>query len=162
MKILMDLAGPKIRTGAIRKHHGLKRVTALGDDCAIAAPGELRCRRCRSCLRSNARWGSARRRSALANCIFIDDGEVATEVKSRGILGRHRGSERLSRRERLQAKARSRKASINFPDTAAFTIPALTEKDVEDSRFRRPAYRWHRVLLFVQRARQTWQLYKTR
>ena len=27
----MDLAGPKIRTGAIRKHHGLKRV-ALGDD----------------------------------------------------------------------------------------------------------------------------------
>jgi hypothetical protein len=40
MKILMDLAGPKIRTGAIRKHHGLKRV-ALGDDCAIAAPGEL-------------------------------------------------------------------------------------------------------------------------
>ena len=106
----MDLAGPKIRTGAIRKHHGLKRV-ALGDDCAIAAPGEL------GAVDAKLPAVECTLREALAAArpgerIFIDDGEVATEVKSKEILGRYRGSERLSRRERLQAKA-WRKASTS-------------------------------------------------
>ena len=40
MKVLMDLAGPKIRTGAIRESGGPKRI-AVGDEFAIMAPGEL-------------------------------------------------------------------------------------------------------------------------
>ena len=85
MKILMDLAGPKIRTGAIWKHHGLKRV-ALGDDCAIAAPGEL------GAVDAKLPTVECTLREALAAAqpgerIFIDDGEVATEVKSKEFWG---------------------------------------------------------------------------
>ena len=79
MKILMDLAGPKIRTAAIWKHHGLKRV-ALGDDCAIAAPGEL------GAVDAKLHAVECTLREALAAAqpgerIFIDDGEVATTFR---------------------------------------------------------------------------------
>ena len=129
MKILMDLAGPKIRTGAIRKHHGLKRV-ALGDDCAIAAPGEL------GAVDAKLPTVECTLREALAAAqpgerIFIDDGEVATEVKSKeswGVIVEVKGCP-----DEKGYRLRPEKG-VNFPDTA-FTIPALTEKDVEDLAF---------------------------
>jgi pyruvate kinase len=129
MKILMDLAGPKIRTGAIRKHHGLKRV-ALGDDCAIAAPGEL------GAVDAKLPAVECTLREALAAArpgerIFIDDGEVATEVKSKeswGVIVEVKGCPD-EKGYRLKPEK-----GVNFPDTA-FTIPALTEKDVEDLAF---------------------------
>ena len=129
MKILMDLAGPKIRTGAIWKHHGLKRV-ALGDDCAIAAPGEL------GAVDAKLHAVECTLREALAAAqpgerIFIDDGEVATEVKSKeswGVIVEVKGCPD-EKGYRLKPEK-----GVNFPDTA-FTIPASTEKDVEDLAF---------------------------
>jgi len=129
MKILMDLAGPKIRTGAIRKQRGLKRV-ALGDDCAIAAPGEL------GAVEAKLPAVECTLREALAAArpgqrIFIDDGEVATEVKSKeswGVVVEVKGCPD-EKGYRLKPEK-----GINFPDMA-FTLPALTEKDVEDLAF---------------------------
>ena len=40
MKVLMDLAGPKMRTGEVRKTKGLKRIH-VGQHLAIALPGRL-------------------------------------------------------------------------------------------------------------------------
>jgi pyruvate kinase len=129
MKVLMDLAGPKIRTGAIRVTSGPKRI-AVGDEFAITAPGEL---------------GAAGDRLAAIECtlreplaaarprerIFIDDGKVAAEVKRTEEWGVLAEVKTCPKEKGYRLKPEK---GINFPDTA-FAVAALTDKDVEDLAF---------------------------
>lgn len=129
MKILMDLAGPKIRTGAIREKHGLKHI-ALGDDLAIVAPGEL------GAADGTLPAVECTLREALAAArpddrIFIDDGKVGTRVKRSESWGVVVEVEMCPDEEGYKLKPEK---GVNFPD-GDFTIPALTEKDVEDLAF---------------------------
>jgi pyruvate kinase len=129
MKIFMDLAGPKIRTGAVRQHGAGKRV-AVGEEFAIALPGKL------DSVDEKLPAIECTLREALvaarpAERIFIDDGKVAgevTRVESWGVV-----VETKSCPDDDKYKLKDEKG-VNFPDTA-FTLSALTEKDEEDLAF---------------------------
>ncbi len=129
MKVLMDLAGPKIRTGEIRELDGKKRVQE-GDRFAIAAPGRL------ADAPSELLAAECTLPQALAACqpgerIFVDDGKLPTEVVTVadwGVIVEATGSP-----DEDGYKLKPEKG-VNFPDTE-FTIPALTQKDIEDLAF---------------------------
>ncbi|SHE71873.1 pyruvate kinase [Kaistia soli DSM 19436] len=129
MKILMDLAGPKIRTGAVRDLDGRKRVKE-GERFAIAAPGRL------IDTPADLLAVECTLPQALAACqpderIFIDDGKLPTAVmavESWGVVVEATGAP-----DEDGYKLKPEKG-VNFPDTH-FTIPALTAKDIEDLDF---------------------------
>lgn len=129
MKVLMDLAGPKIRTGAIRATSGPKRIV-LGDEFAITAPGELGAvgdalAAVECTLREPLAAARPRER------IFIDDGKVAAEVRRTEPWGVVAEVKSCPNEKGYRLKPEK---GINFPDTA-FAVSALTEKDVEDLAF---------------------------
>ncbi|HWJ75253.1 MAG TPA: pyruvate kinase [Kaistia sp.] len=129
IKVLMDLAGPKIRTGAIRELDGQKRVKD-GERFAIAAPGRL------MDAPADVLAVECTLPQALAACqkgqrIFIDDGKLPTivvAVADWGVVVEATGSP-----DEDGYKLKPEKG-VNFPDTE-FSIPALTEKDIEDLDF---------------------------
>ncbi|MBN8998292.1 MAG: pyruvate kinase [Rhizobiales bacterium] len=129
IKVLMDLAGPKIRTGAIRPLDGHRRV--LQDErLAIAAPGRL----------ADAPAGIVAVECTLPQAlaaakaeerIFIDDGKLGTlveRVEDWGVVVRVTAAPDEDGYKLKEEKG------VNFPDTD-FSIPALTEKDIEDLAF---------------------------
>jgi pyruvate kinase len=129
MKVLMDLAGPKIRTGEIRKHKDGKRV-GLGELLAIAAPGRL------DAVDKNLPALECTLPEAIAAArvgqrIFIDDGKLETEVTRIEPWGVVVEIKAGPDEDGYKLKAEK---GINFPDTD-FTVPALTSKDIEDLAF---------------------------
>lgn len=123
MHVVMDLPGPKIRTGEVREGKAGLRVR-LGDDLAIALPGRL---------------GDVPRRFAAVECtlgravlstepghrVFLDDGKLATTVHSVeawGVLARVDVGP-----DDKGYKLKPEKG-INFPDSD-LNVPALTEDD---------------------------------
>lgn len=122
MKIFMDLAGPKIRTGDIRSRHS-KRVD-LEEELAIALPGEL----------AQAPPGMPAIECTLAEAlqaaepgqrIFIDDGKLCTTVVR---LERWGVVVRVSAGASEKGYKLKPEKGVNFPDTD-FSIPALTSED---------------------------------
>ena len=130
MKILMDLAGPKIRTGAVEHPHGDKRIER-GDRLAIVAVGEI----------DDAGYGDAvfavectlpeaLTATAAGDRVFIDDGKLGATVESVedwGLLAR------VTAADPDGMKLKPEKG-LNFPDTD-LGIPALTAKDRADLDF---------------------------
>ena len=128
MKIFMDLAGPKIRTGAVRQHGAGKRV-AVGEEFAIALPGKL------DSVDEKLPAIECTLREALVAArpgerIFIDDGkwQARSRASNLGVV-----VETKSCPDDDKYKLKDEKG-VNFPDTA-FTLSALTEKDEEDLAF---------------------------
>ena len=124
MRVLMDLAGPKIRTGAMRKDKGRKRIR-VNDELAVTLPGQL----------DHAPEGmpavectlpDALEAADIGHRILIDDGKVDTDVVRReawGVLVRvYTGPDD----EGYKLKPEK---GINFPDTD-FSVPALTDDDL--------------------------------
>ena len=116
--ILLDLAGPKIRTGRLR---GGTANLAAGAEVRISAQeteGDAR--------RFSANYPLLSREVAPGNRILIDDGQIVLEVIASGgsdvvarvvhggMLGEHKG--------------------INIPG-ARISMPSVTDKDVADLRF---------------------------
>lgn len=129
MKVLMDLAGPKIRTGALREKKGLRRVT-VGDDLAIALPGRL------GDVPGDLAAVECTLPQALAatqvgHRIFVDDGKLATKVTDRKDWGAIVRVQTAPEEKGYRLKAEK---GINFPDTD-FEIAALTDDDREALRF---------------------------
>lgn len=129
MRVMMDLAGPKIRTGPLRETKGLKRV-ARGDDLAIALPGML------DKVPAQMPAVECTLPEALAavqpgHRIFIDDGKLCTRVLSSAPWGAvvHVEIGPDDKGYRLKPEK-----GINFPDTD-FEIAALTAEDREALRF---------------------------
>ncbi|MGX1097617.1 pyruvate kinase [Amorphus sp. MBR-141] len=130
MRVFMDLAGPKIRTGEVRLPEGTKRVRP-DDRIAIVAPGALPAT-------------LAAGRAAAVECtlpdvlgavlpghrVFIDDGKIGAVVEAA------RGGELVARVTRCDGGAAKLKPEkgINFPDSD-LDVPALTAKDAADLAF---------------------------
>lgn len=125
MKVMMDLAGPKIRTGHVRDAKGLKRV-AVGDDLAIALPGRLG--EPEDTLPAvECTLAEALEAAGTGHRIFIDDGKLDTHVVRReawGVVVRV-----VAGPEEKGYKLKTEKG-VNFPDTD-FSVPALTDDDIE-------------------------------
>ena len=123
MKIFMDLAGPKIRTGVFRRDTSLKRV-ALGEELAIALPGQLT-RTPESMPAIECSLAEALRTARRGHRILIDDGKLNTTVVRRkpwGVVVRV-----TAESDQKGYKLKPDKG-VNFPDTD-FSIPALTDDD---------------------------------
>lgn len=128
MKIFMDLAGPKIRTGVVRSDKGLKRV-ALKEELAIAVPGQL-ARTPGSTPAIECTLGEALRAAEPGHRILIDDGKLNTIVVRREPWG---VVVQVTAGPEKGYKLKPEKG-INFPDTD-FSIPALTDDDRAALRF---------------------------
>lgn len=129
MRVFMDLAGPKIRTGAFRDVEGLKRIT-LGDELAITLPGHLD--RAPPVLPAiECTLGEALRAAQAGHRILVDDGRLLTTVvraEAWGVVVRVEAGP-----DEKGYKLRPEKG-VNFPDTE-FSVPAMTEDDREALRF---------------------------
>jgi pyruvate kinase len=130
MKVLMDLAGPKIRTGAVDHPHGEKRIKR-GDSLAIVAVGGI----------GDGGYGDAAfavectlpealTATQVGDRVFIDDGKLGARVEHVepwGLLARVTAADMDGMRLKPEK-------GINFPDTD-LGIPALTAKDRADLDF---------------------------
>jgi pyruvate kinase len=129
MRVLMDLGGPKIRTGPIdqSKASRLNR----GDAMAIALPGALRSVRADFDGPSvECTLAEAVRAARPAQHVLYDDGKIDAVVESMHSWGI------LLKVERCPEKGVRLKPEkgLNFPDTD-FHVEALTKKDLEDLDF---------------------------
>jgi pyruvate kinase len=130
IKILMDIAGPKIRTGSSTLPEGRERI-ALGDLLAIVPQGGLdhveldephfaiECTLAEPLVLTD-----------IGARVFVDDGKACVRIERReswGLLGRVTAS--ADNGLRLKPEK-----GLNFPDTA-LEIPALTAKDRADLDF---------------------------
>ncbi|WP_244540559.1 pyruvate kinase [Hyphomicrobium sp. CS1BSMeth3] len=125
MKVLMDLAGPKIRTGEARKTKGLKRAQ-IGDKLAITLPGRLD-EPDDALLAVECTLSEALTATDVGHRIFIDDGKLDTHVVRRepwGVV-----VDIIAGPVDKGYKLKPEKG-INFPDTE-FSVPALTDDDLK-------------------------------
>ena len=129
MTVLMDLAGPKIRTGAVRHGHGRRHV-ALGDLLAIVAPGLLDAAD-ESLPVIECTLPEAVAAARPGHRVAIDDGAVDTVVRR---VERWGIVVEVTRCPDMDGYKLKPEKGINFPDTQ-FAVAALTPKDLEDLRF---------------------------
>lgn len=130
MKVFMDLAGPKIRTGKVEPpKHGKK--IRKGDVLAVVREGDLGRIDCDTdCFGVECTLAGAVAGAELGDRIFVDDGKLSAEVEkvqSWGLLAR------VSVASEDGLKLKGEKA-LNFPDTD-LEIDALTEQDRSDLEF---------------------------
>lgn len=130
MRIFMDLAGPKVRTGAVAALRHDKHA-AFDDLIAVTEPGELR-----RVGKKDAGFAvectlpEAIEASRPGDRLSIDDGKLEAKIErvDDGFF-----IARVVRCDAEGYKFKSEKG-LNFPD-AELAIPALTAKDREDLRF---------------------------
>ena len=125
MKVMMDLAGPKIRTGEVHKGKNGKRV-AVGDRLAITFPNRRK-EAGKSLPAVECTLAEALKAAETGQRIFIDDGKLFTRVvrsEAWGVV-----VEIIAGPDEKGYKLKPEKG-INFPDTD-FTVPALTDDDRE-------------------------------
>lgn len=127
-RVFMDLAGPKIRTGDVKR---VGKRLGVGDHFMIVPEGGLAgtTGKDRRISRAECTLEKALRTSAVGDHVYYDDGKlggVIEEVSSDGLLI---GIEQCPPKG---VKLKPEKG-LNFPD-ADFGIAALTEKDREDLR----------------------------
>ena len=130
LRILMDLAGPKIRTGKVR-HLGKEKRIHEGARLAIVPPGGIR--------RLDEDGADFAAECTLAEVfsmakpgerVFLDDGKIGAVIEgatAQGLLTR------VTRADEKGVKLKPEKG-INFPDTD-LRCAALTAKDLEDLDF---------------------------
>ncbi len=121
-RILMDLAGPKVRTGAVRRAAGHGRLHP-GDTFFLHRPEDVPASGCAMACAVP----EALDRLAPGHRVFVDDGKLAARVETVTAQGA------LLRVTRVGAKGfkpRPEKG-LNFPDSS-LPVPALTEKDLVD------------------------------
>jgi pyruvate kinase len=120
----MDLAGPKIRTGEIRKDKGRKRVR-INDELAITLPGQLD-RAPEGMPAVECTLPDALDRADVGHRILIDDGKVDTDVVRREAWG---VVVRVYTGPDADGYKLKPEKGVNFPDTD-FSVPALTDDDL--------------------------------
>lgn len=123
MKLIVDLAGPKIRTGKVRLPAGLKRVR-LGMELSICVPQHLHCTP-GSLAAIECTMATALMAMEPGHRVFVDDGQLALSVKrceDWGVVAEVHG---CSKEKGYKLKPEK---GLNFPDTN-FSIPALSDTD---------------------------------
>jgi pyruvate kinase len=128
VKVLMDLAGPKIRTGAVRLPKKHDRV-CRGDLLLITPPGGLKAASPEDHA-VECTFPDALAVARAGHRILVDDGKLCAEVQEVGPAG---VLARVTQADVGGYKLKPEKG-LNFPDSALET-PALTEKDRQDLEF---------------------------
>jgi len=130
LKILMDLAGPKIRTGEVRVPEGQGRI-GKGALLAIVPSGGFDCTDIADeHFAVECTLPEALRAAKRGDRLFVDDGKVGAEVErveDWGLLARVTSA--ANKGVRLKPEK-----GLNFPDTE-LEIAALTSKDLADLDF---------------------------
>ena len=130
MRIFMDLAGPKVRTGEFCALHHDKRVQ-IDDLIALVAPGKLdRPGKKDAAFAVECTLTEALDASTPGDRLSIDDGKAEARIE------RVEDDFVIARVTRCDAEGYKLKSEkgLNFPD-AELAIPALTAKDRADLRF---------------------------
>jgi len=129
IKVFMDLAGPKIRTGEVRS--GKHKKAHKGDRLIFTAVGDLGAVECdESHIAVECTLSEVFSAAKPGDRVFIDDGKLSAEIeacKSWGLLARVT----VCKEEGVHLKSEK---ALNFPDTA-LDIPALTKADREALHF---------------------------
>ena len=130
LKILMDLAGPKIRTGKVRLPGGQERIGKAAM-LAIVPPGGLdRIELDDQHFAVECKLPEALSAVKVGDRLFVDDGKLGAEVvriEAWGVVARVTSV--VAKGIRLRPEK-----GLNFPDTE-LKIPALTDKDRVDLDF---------------------------
>ncbi|MCB6179784.1 pyruvate kinase [Rhodobacter sp. Har01] len=129
MKVMMDLPGPKIRTGDSRDRKGLERVFS-GNDLAITRPGRLD-RAPQKMPAIECTLAEALAAVEPGHRVYVDDGKLETvvrEVEDWGVVVQVTAGP-----EAKGYKLKPEKG-VNFPDTEV-RLPALTGEDRKLLRF---------------------------
>lgn len=129
-RILMDLGGPKVRTGLVRPVEGEGRIKKA-DLLAIVPCGELeRVDIAEKHFAVECTLPEALQAARIGDRIYVDDGKLGTKVERIEPWGL---VTRVTRASRKGARLKPEKG-LNFPDTD-LAIPALTERDRADLDF---------------------------
>jgi pyruvate kinase len=130
MRVFMDLAGPKIRTGLIRGPIGVERALP-GARLAIVPPGGLDAvPEEAGCFAAECTLGEAVAAAHIGDRLFVDDGKLAARIDSIepwGLMATVVAA--ADKGVRLKSEK-----GLNFPDTL-LDVPALTAKDRADLAF---------------------------
>jgi pyruvate kinase len=130
MKVFMDLAGPKIRTGEVRMAGKANRVRH-GDLIAIVKPGGLDpVAAAAAPFAVECALPEALAAAVLGDRVFIDDGKIAAEIERAEAWG---VVARVTRVRERGVRLKPERA-LNFPDTAV-QVGALTGHDRKDLEF---------------------------
>ena len=130
MRILMDLAGPKLRTGEVVSRNHAKRVFS-GDRIAFVPPGAIdRHLPADVAFVCECTLPAAIAQSRVGQRLLIDDGRIATSID---FVDGDMAVVHVIRCEEEGAKLKPEKG-INLPD-AELELPALTAKDRDDLAF---------------------------
>jgi pyruvate kinase len=129
LRIFMDLAGPKIRTGQARVV-GQRKKARPGDLIAVTRPGELSAADAAADFAVECALPEALSAARLGDRIFVDDGKLGAEIEQIEPWG---VMVRVAQAQQGGLKLKPGKA-LNFPDTE-LTVDALTEQDRDDLRF---------------------------
>lgn len=127
-RVLMDLAGPKVRTGEAHwPRKTREKRLHVGDVLALGVSGEALPT---DLPGTTCTLPDAVRQVQIGQTVWIDDGKLGTVVEARDeqVL-----MLRVTHAPQKGAKLKAEKG-INFPDTTLI-LPALTEKDRQDMRF---------------------------
>lgn len=129
IRVFMDLAGPKIRTGkvSVAKPHRLQR----GDRLALALGGALkRAKRDFGQPAAECTLDAPLHAAKAGHRVFYDDGKLGLVVEGTapwGLIAKVETCEKKGARLK-------REKGLNFPDTD-FVVEALTAKDLKDLDF---------------------------
>ena len=129
MRVFMDLAGPKIRTGKVSSTAG--RRLQRGDSLAIAFAGSLKdARREIGDAAAECTLDAALQAAEVGHRLFYDDGKLGFLVRRTTAWGLVAEVDSCGDKgARLKAEK-----GLNFPDTD-FAVDALTPKDLSDLDF---------------------------
>ena len=130
LRVMMDLAGPKIRTGRVAHAKGARHVRR-GDAIAIVLPGKFKiAHRAIDAAVAECTLPEAVHAMKSGQHVLYDDGKIDAVVERTEPWGA------IARVERCTAKGIKLKSEkgLNFPDTD-FTVDVLTDKDLEDLDF---------------------------
>jgi pyruvate kinase len=130
LKILMDLAGPKIRTGTVRLPAGRERIGKAAMLTVVPSGGLDRIELEDPHFAVECTLPEALSFIKVGDRLFVDDGKLGAEVVRIEAWGVVAGvTSVIAKGIRLKPEK-----GLNFPD-AQLTIPALTEKDRVDLDF---------------------------
>ena len=129
LKVLMDLGGPKVRTGAVSLPPDRKRLQA-GDRLLLVRPGELAATPGAPLFRAECAEPTALNHLAEGEPVLIDDGKLRGLIEQVGAEG---VTVRIERTPPNGAKLKPEKG-LNFPESQ-LALPALGPQDLSDLDF---------------------------
>ncbi len=129
LKVLMDLGGPKVRTGVVRYRPGQSRLQS-NDRLLLVRPGCIMDGETTASFQAECAEPAALKHLAAGEAVLIDDGKICGVIEQVGPEG---VTVRIERAPPEGGKLKPEKG-LNFPDSKLI-LPALGPKDLVDLDF---------------------------